>query len=237
MNTVKNKISVDPLDALIVGGVNITRTANEYDAIYSEDPVKFIHDIHIRYQLWDRNIQNYLNGKNKKFSDISYLYEGDGIPRMFGGEEYGDAKSDRYQTLLKDIRIVTSRKLNFLRGLKGKSGEYEDTDVHRKIKLDSQKIEFDDKKAIIKIGNFLIELPPHKNEYDFCRVMWKYQIREPVDWSEIYEEMTNQDPDNKNKNERMVRDAMYSANKRVRAKANTGDDLFNWSNKCIKRLF
>ncbi|KKQ46459.1 MAG: hypothetical protein US63_C0001G0027 [Candidatus Moranbacteria bacterium GW2011_GWC2_37_8] len=96
---------------------------------------------------------------------------------------------------------------------------------------------FFDSKALIKINTQDIPLPAYANEHLLCRVMFEYMIGEPVDWSIIFEKMTGDEPKDKNKNSRMVRDTMHAVNERIHELAKTERDLFEWKNKCIKRLF
>lgn len=98
---------------------------------------------------------------------------------------------------------------------------------------------FLDKKSILQIGKQIISLPPQKNEHCFCRVMFGHPINEPVDWSEIYEEMTGDSVfKEKEKSKikwRMVYDTADAVNNRV--KKYFDSPLFRWEEKTIRRLY
>jgi hypothetical protein len=104
---------------------------------------------------------------------------------------------------------------------------------------DESKFVDDNNEALIKIGSIIISLPPHENEHWLCKGVFKHAINEPVDWEELYEEMTGYykdffgKPQNKRQSWRIVYDAMRAVNKRV--KENSLDPLFRWQNKTIKR--
>lgn len=97
--------------------------------------------------------------------------------------------------------------------------------------------EFYDSKSLLKINSRGVPLPAFTNEHYLCRVMFEYMVGEWVDWSVIYEKMTGNEPNNEVKNSRMVRDAMYALNERVREIAKIDKDLLDWKNKSLKRIF
>lgn len=102
--------------------------------------------------------------------------------------------------------------------------------------LDSSVIVFDDNEASINIGGKSCKLPAFKNEHFFCRAMFAYPAREPVDWSIIFKQMAGELRDEK-KNLRTVQDTMYAVNNRVMEVIGTEDALFEWDNKSVKRCF
>jgi hypothetical protein len=109
--------------------------------------------------------------------------------------------------------------------LKAKNGEVK---KYRSLK-------FVDNQAVIQAGNIKIKLPPHGNEHWLCKIMYKYKINEPVDWSEIYEAVTgNSLPDDKRKGKKMVYDAYEKLNERVESKTGI-KGAFAWQNNTIKR--
>lgn len=118
-----NKI-LEKLDKLIVEGINITRSAQEGDAIYSSSS-DIVDDVHRKYIIWKDDTKKLLNQKEVvKNIDIGILYQSDSVPNFKGGIEYGDVRSEKSQELLKNIRIETSKKLEFLRKVNSKlSGE------------------------------------------------------------------------------------------------------------------
>ena len=117
-----NKI-LEKLDKLIVKGINITRLAQEGDAIYHSSS-DLVDDAHREYIIWKDDIKKLLNQeKIVKKIDIGILYQSDSIPNFKGGLEYGDVRSEKSQKLLKSIRIETSKKLEFLREVNSKLSE------------------------------------------------------------------------------------------------------------------
>lgn len=104
-----------------------------------------------------------------------------------------------------------------------------------KIKLSSKKLEFDDKKSIIKIDNKECPITPHTRKHMVCRVMFRHKIGEPVSWDKIYYEMMGEQADKQMM--RIVQDAMYGVNNDIKKCANTEDNLFNWKNRNVIRNF
>jgi len=98
---------------------------------------------------------------------------------------------------------------------------------------------FLDKEAKLLIGKQTILLPPQKNEHCFCRVMFHYPVNEPIDWSEVYEEITGGDifgeKDKTKTKWRMVYDTVEAINGRV--KKYFDSPLFKWEEKTIRRLY
>ena len=106
---------LEKLDKLVVEGVNITRLAQEGDAIYCSSS-NVVDDAHRKYIIWKDDIKKLLNQeKIVKKIDIGILYQGDSVPNFKGGLEYGNVSSEKSQKLLKSIRTETSKKLEFLR--------------------------------------------------------------------------------------------------------------------------
>lgn len=96
------------------------------------------------------------------------------------------------------------------------------------------KAEFLPKKSALKVGDKLISLPPYKNEFDLCRVMFQSVIGEPVDWSLVYEEMSKKDePDEKAK--KRIYDACSAVNERLQEFG--FPELFIWEAKTIRRAY
>lgn len=147
-------------------------------------------------------------------------------------KKFGHSKPEKTPIPLK---IVSMPKLT----ITGLRSEKTAPDIKlKKIKLNSASVIFNDEKAMLAIGKQICSLPPFKNEHYFCRAMFSRPVKEPVDWSLIYQEMTGgheEMPDPKNK--RTVQDTMYALNNRIKEVANTDDALFTWENKSIKRNF
>ena len=105
------------LDNLITDGINITRQAQEGNALYSDNQFLAV-DIHHRFVLWRFNIREFVSKYYPK--SAQEFFEADSVPDMKGGIEYGNVTSEKSQTLLKNIREETSKKLDLLRQLKKK---------------------------------------------------------------------------------------------------------------------
>jgi hypothetical protein len=98
---------------------------------------------------------------------------------------------------------------------------------------------FENEKGTITINDNKITLPYGKNEHCFCRVMFNSKVQVPVDWSEVFEEMTGKDfaTDNVKTNERSVYDTYLAINNRVKENSNIVQELFTWKDKTIKRNY
>lgn len=112
------------------------------------------------------------------------------------------------------------------------------------IKLKSQRIEFDDDKATIKIGKQNVALPPYKNEHYFCQAVFEYKSKEPISWDIIFDKMTGHStisggkkPEPVRENWQKVNDTMKRINNRIKEVINTDDDLFSWSEKMVIRNY
>lgn len=115
-----NKI-LNKLNKLIENGINITRRSQEGDAVYSSDP-NLLDNVHRNYMVWKEDIKDLLNQEKKiyKKMDIGIFYQGDSVSSLKGGIEYGNINSQKSQMLLKNIRVETTKKLKWLRGIKQK---------------------------------------------------------------------------------------------------------------------
>lgn len=123
MNTERPQ-KIEDLDELIIDGINITRQAQEGDALYSDNQFLAV-DVHHRFVLWRFNIREFVSKYYPK--SAQKFFEADSVPDMKGGIEYGDVTSEKSQTLLKNIREETSKKLGLLRQLKKKRRWWEQT--------------------------------------------------------------------------------------------------------------
>lgn len=110
-----------------------------------------------------------------------------------------------------------------------------------KISLSGKNITFNDGSSTIFVGKSSCQLPFAKNEHCFARVMiTRHPVGEFVDWSDIYKEITGDEPDSIEdikKNQKMVRDTMDRLNNRIKATFNTDDELLSWENRSIKRNY
>lgn len=104
-------------------------------------------------------------------------------------------------------------------------------------------VNFNDNKAQLMIDDLIIQLPPYKNEHYLCRVMYTHTTNEPVDWSEVYEQMTGYYEAYYGKlpvtraSWRIVYDTMVALNNRIKEVANTDNVLFTWQEKTIQRKY
>jgi len=83
--------------------------------LYSGDQFLAV-NIHNSFVLWRSSVREFVSGNYSKVAQ--QFFEADSVPNMKGGIEYGDVASEKSQTLLKNIREDTSKKLGLLRQLK-----------------------------------------------------------------------------------------------------------------------
>lgn len=109
----------------------------------------------------------------------------------------------------------------------------------KEVKLISGKVHFIDEKATIEIQEVKIKLPPNKNEYCLCKVMFNKEVDVPIDWSNVFEEMTGKDftEGNTETNKRCVYDTYLAINSRLKEELNTDQELFTWKGKTITRNY
>lgn len=111
------------------------------------------------------------------------------------------------------------------------------------ISLSDFEIGFVDETAKVTIGNKIsVTFPPHKNEHYILRKMFTHLKDEPVDWEDIFEEMTSTkaeavDKVKIEKQKKAVRDGVNSINNRVKEVSNTDCNLLQWELKTVKRLY
>ncbi|MDO8604585.1 MAG: hypothetical protein Q7K40_04315 [bacterium] len=98
---------------LILEGINITRQAQEGDAIYAEKNI--LDEVFSRYQIWKSDIKDFLTMAKRDNIEFYKFYEADSVPNLKGGIEYSNIQSEESQTLLKNIRTETSKHLNLLK--------------------------------------------------------------------------------------------------------------------------
>ena len=106
------------LEKLILEGVNLTRHAQEGDALYSSNQFLAV-DIHNSFVSWRQKIKDFVS-KNYPYKVALTFFEADSVPHFKGGIEYGDVTSNKSQILLRSIREETTRKLSLLRQLEVK---------------------------------------------------------------------------------------------------------------------
>lgn len=140
--TVKSKKKQNDLEMLnqfILEGINITKRSQGMGTVYYRDlpivktdsdvsqerdtvhykDLQYLDNVFRDYHLWWHEIKSFLlkktNESKIKFTLISPLLEAGNVPMLKGGIEYSDIKSLESQTLLKNIRTETSKKLDLLR--------------------------------------------------------------------------------------------------------------------------
>lgn len=116
--------------------------------------------------------------------------------------------------------------------------KYEDKKTPKKT-LKNSVVRFDDTIPAIFVDEVEIPLPEYGKEHYFCRAVWKRKANEAVDWSKVYNEMEGKSSDfipDKNL-WRYVYDAKNDVNKRVKDITGTTENLFDWNDKTIKRLY
>jgi hypothetical protein len=111
------------------------------------------------------------------------------------------------------------------------------------IKLSDHKVIFDDQKSTISANSRVTQIPPFKNEYYLCKVLFDKPVGTPIDWSLLHKEIEGTDPLNDGSaketkaQQRKIRDTMDAINERVIKDINTTDKLFTWLSKSVKRNF
>lgn len=107
------------LQDLIDKGIELTREAQEGDALYRDQFIAV--DAHNKFSIWRIALRDFLYREkyfepiNPLYSKVEPLLEADSVPMLKGGIEYGDPQSEKSQTLLRNIREETKRKLQILR--------------------------------------------------------------------------------------------------------------------------
>jgi hypothetical protein len=116
--------------------------------------------------------------------------------------------------------------------------KYEDKKLPKKT-LKNSVVKFDDTIPAIFIDEVEIPLPEYGKEHYFCRAVWKRKANEATDWSKIYNDMEAKNADflPDKKLWRYVYDAKNDVNKRVKDITGTTENLFDWNEKTIKRLY
>jgi hypothetical protein len=165
-----------------------------------------------------------------------------------------DNKKDSLEYLKNNDIII---KYEYIDYCEGKNGEYYEDIIHLYINIENfnkfykkltelwrekkhiiindleeqESIKFLKKECCLKFGNKKCTLPPYKNEYELCKVVFEYKLNEPIDWSEIAEKMDEHTPPSK----RTMYDTVNRINKRV-VKELGIPRLFMFKNHTITRL-
>lgn len=98
------------------------------------------------------------------------------------------------------------------------------------------KVIFLQEESSLKIGNQIVKLPPFRNEFEFCRVMFSYRLNEPVDWEVIYKDIERADPKDQVRAKRKIYDTYLAVNKRVCEQTKL-ENLFIWKDRTVRRQF
>lgn len=99
--------------SLMLEGINITRKAQEGDAIYGKE--NQLQEVFDDYHIWKSRIKDFLTNTNSNSLEWYQFYQADSVPSLKGGLEYGDITSEVSQSLLKKIRLETTGKLQLLK--------------------------------------------------------------------------------------------------------------------------
>lgn len=105
------------LSALDEKGVLLTRRAVEGLEPWSSS-VKLLNEVFRDFQLWKHGLKTILRKVAEcGLCNDDFLYEGDGVPDLKGGIEYGDPMSARSQRLFAAVREATMRHLEKMRAI------------------------------------------------------------------------------------------------------------------------
>lgn len=177
-----------------------------------------------------KNLIGYLN---KKVGDIlvgitvlnGKIFQFEGSPAIAFKQELKEINiEDEKEYLILWIDGITELKKNFKKSFLDISDEIVSS--------------FDKKLSKIVFGNMEINLPPAQDEFNFCRVMFNYNINEPIDWSVVWEKMDNvidEIPEKTTK--KKLLDITYRINKRIEKKIGHRKNLFAWKKNTISRNY
>lgn len=104
-------------------------------------------------------------------------------------------------------------------------------------------VEFKEREAVLKINKQIeVNILSLKKGTSLCRVMFnKAKKNEPMEWSVIHEEITGLEldfnPDKNPPEQRVVRDAMYSINNKIKGVTGSKTGIFRWEEKSVIRLY
>lgn len=160
---------------LMLRGINLTRSAQEGDAIYAG--VDRLHEAFRDFQIWRSDIRDFLTDAKVNTLDWYKLYESDSVPLLKGGIEYSDIQSEKSQALLRNIRLETSAKLDILhqlgRTLFGNAlprTEIENPDI---VMISGKKNSFSFNLATgnTKLNSSVVNFPPGQQKFVFLKVI------------------------------------------------------------------
>lgn len=112
-----------------------------------------------------------------------------------------------------------------------------------KSEFEIKHVEFKEREATLKINKQIeVSILTLRKGTSLCRIMFNQAKRnEPIEWSVIYEEITGLELDfNPRKSppeQRVVRDAMYSVNNRIKEVTGSKTGIFLWEEKSVIRLY
>jgi len=106
------------------------------------------------------------------------------------------------------------------------------------VHLVSSGINFNKKEGTIEFNGTKCELPPFKNEFDFCDYMFTKETNVAIPWDELSTHISGKGFDQLNKKDaKSIQDTMYRINNRIKKTFFTQDDLFSWESKTVIRNF
>jgi len=89
--------------------------------------------------------------------------------------------------------------------------------------------------SILIIGDKKIKIRPSGNEFELCKVIFKYKVNNWVDWSEVCEEMTGDNEIKEiEKSKRKVYDTCNRLNKRIEKELGI-ENFIIWEGNTLKR--
>ncbi len=234
----------------------------EITEIYFKEPITRNEKLNSFYLKTLENLENMIN--KAEIPDLKIYSYYKPFSNLLAAQREMQMKKEVFQDILNSMnafygelhkilaRYSLVKKEGNIKGLEGylislkkeKGDLVKSNQENKKIELKAQKIEFDDDKAIIIIGEKNVRLPPYKNEHYFCKIMFQYKPREPISWDIIYDEMTKisivsngRQPEPTRENWQKVNDTMKRLNNRIKDILGTEDDLFCWSEKTVIRNY
>lgn len=100
------------------------------------------------------------------------------------------------------------------------------------------KVKFVEKESALLFDEKKVQLPPNKNEFALCRIMFDgVSPNEPVSWDEIYEGITGDKPDERanERQKRTVYDTFLRINERIQREVGV-QNFFIWEGTTVRRI-
>jgi len=210
----------DDFQALIMKGINISRNAQEGDAIYRD--LDQIDESLRNFNIWKIEIKEFVNLLDVIPLDWLGFYEADSVPMLKGGIEYGDVQSIKSQELLRNIRTETNKKLDLLKKLM-------DHVFENKILLKDKEIKiiFYKKNAILSINSTDLSFLEGSLEWSLLTVLVDNQ--RPISFDEVFDyhnrDHNNSDSNSEKFNYKKQKKALYDSHRKINAKVQKKTEL------------